>query len=183
VGTDMPPFSIVGSAFQTRAPLNYEIVSVYNIWIRVMDPHGARISWPFTITVADANDVPSAVHLSDLVVPENVAGVIVGLLSTVDDDVAQTHTYELLDPLKTDSGVFHINGSYLMLSTVVDFERTSTLTVRIRSTDNGTPFTRALIADFQIEVIDINEMPTSVEIATAEIGQFAKEVTMTENRP
>ena len=160
------PFRINGTALLTSRGLDFEHQNEYEIQIRAVDKGGASVTKSFMVHVGDTNDVPDRVVLSSNVVQENVRGDLVGQLTTVDQDIGQSHSYEIVDASQTDAGMFALVGSALHLAPDVqaDFERAPVLSVRIRSTDTGAPFPRSVASKFQIRVTNVKEYAQGILI-------------------
>jgi len=177
-GADNGAFQVSGDMLRSSQVFDYETPSAYTICVRATDggsPAGT-FDQQFTISVQDANEQPTAINLSASSVQENLpAGTLVGTLSTIDPDSGQTYTYELLDaspacPATVDSSSFDISGSQLLAALPLDYEAHPTLTVCVRSTDNGDP---ALSFDrpFTITVTDANDAPTSIGLSNDSVAE------------
>jgi hypothetical protein len=124
--------------------------------LRVVSPR--RLCVPST-SPGD-NHPPTAIALSNSSVPENEpVGTTVGNFSTTDPDAGQTHTYSLVAGAgDADNASFQISGSTLQTAAVFDFETKNSYTIRVRSTDSGTP-PASVEQVFVITVTDVNEAP------------------------
>ena len=107
------------------------------------------------------NQAPTAIALSNSSVAENgAANALIGTLSSTDANNADTHTYSLVSGAgSTHNAAFDLTGNELRLIASADFETLSSYSVRIRSTDNGTPALSVEQA-LTITVINVNEMPS-----------------------
>ena len=110
-------FSFDGHELITYTPFDYEAQDSYEISI-TSDDGINEVSGNFTIYVADVNDAPSAIQLTDTSVAENDSiGTLVGTLSTMDDDLlggnprGDTHLYRLVED--TDKNIFTIQEDRL----------------------------------------------------------------------
>jgi ELWxxDGT repeat protein len=108
---------------------------------------------------APINFRPSDLKLSSQTVDENQpAGSFVGLLSAVDVNVSDTFTWTLVNgDGDSDNDLFTITGNTLKTTAALDFEFASSLSLRIRATDNHGQSTDRI---FQITVGNLNDMPT-----------------------
>ncbi len=100
------------------------------------------------------NAPPTDILLSQASVRENAAtGTAVGILSTVDPDAGNTHTYVLLDNA---GGRFRLAGNRLEVnSTAINFEAATSHTLVVRATDaGGLSVTKALVVSVQ----NVNEL-------------------------
>jgi hypothetical protein len=128
-----------------------------------------------TINVVQVNHAPTAVGVNPSAVNENEAGgTVVGTLQTTDPDNpadAQTFTYTLVSGAgSTNNGLFAISGGQLLTAASFDFETTSSYSIRVRATDNGSPalsFEQALT----ISVNNVNETPTALNLSANAIDE------------
>ena len=123
----------------------------------------------FSFTVS-ANSAPTDITLNPASVRENQpAGTTVGTLSTIDGDPGETFTYTLVEgPGNTDNALFAIDGSSLTTAAGLDFETSSTRSIRVRTTDSaGAHFDKALV----VTVIDLNEAPTDVALSASSVDE------------
>jgi hypothetical protein len=102
-----------------------------------------------------ANDPPTDINLSGGVVKENAAGgTLVGLLSAIDANVGDTHTFALVD---SGGGRFAISGNQLVVAggAALNFEAATSHSVTVRVTDAaGASFDES----FTITVQNVNEV-------------------------
>ena len=109
-------------------------------------------------------------------IPENSEGIVVGGLSTIDDDRSDSHFYQMITHWET----FSIIGNKLFVRTVLDYETQDTYTVTIRTTDNGSPV-MSLNKDFVLQVVDVNEAPTEIELSHSEVNGLFLSFTRRQN--
>lgn len=121
------------------AAANYELATSYTLDMRVQDVAGLFDTVTVTINIADANDMPTAIGLSNNRGMENSAiGTVVGLLSTTDEDVADTHTYTLLS---NPGNKFSIVGNEIRVAANIDYEQVRNIPISVRTDDgNGGTF-------------------------------------------
>lgn len=110
------------------------------------------------------NATPTAINLSANTVDENAAtGTSVGTLSTTDPNAGDSHTYALVTGVgDTDNSSFTIDGDTLKTAAGFDFETKNSLSVRIRTTDNGGP-NGSFEQSLTISVNDLYEAPTGID--------------------
>lgn len=157
--TDNASFTIVGTALKLTPIANYEVKSSYAIRIGVNDGQGGTFESPFTITITNQNEAPTALALSANALTENaLANSNVGTLSTTDVDAGDTFTYTLVTgPGSTDNAVFTLSGNALRLTASPDFETKSSYSVRVSTTDaGGLSFENS----FTITITNVNELPS-----------------------
>ena len=116
------------------------------------------------------NSAPISVSLSPDTVPENEPiGTVVGILSTVDPDEGDVHTYQLVPGEgSADNALFSIDGATLKTAAVLDFESQSVYQIRVRSTDT---FGLSVEQTLQVIVSDVNEAPTAVILSPSEVEE------------
>src|SRR5207237_654638 len=122
--------------------------------ITATDAGGLSITRPFTITVLNVNEAPTAIALSNASVSENAAGASIGTLSATDPDANDAATFTVSD------NRFEVVGNTLKLKAGVslDYEATPAVGLNITATDaGGLPLTRP----FTIFVLNANEAPTA----------------------
>jgi|GEM_PF-3338468 len=158
--TDNGSFTISGNNLQSATVFDYEVKSSYSVRIRTIDNGSPGLSYEeaFAITVNDVNESPTDISLSSLSIDENKAtGTTVGTLSTTDQDAGSSHTYTLVSGDGDDDNTsFSISGSDLLSANIFDYETKSSYSVRIQSTDNGSPGLTYAKA-FTILINDIQE--------------------------
>ncbi len=113
-----------------------------------------------TITVSAVNDAPTAIDLSANEVQEHQpVGTVVGILSSVDPEAGDTHTYSLVSG-DGDAGnsSFLIDGNELKTVSSFDFETQDSYSIRIRSDDgHGGTYDQ----EFVIQVQDLTGDPVN----------------------
>ena len=115
----------------------------------------------YTFTVNPINDAPSLISLSNSSVEENVAmGTVVGLLSSTDADIGDTHTYTFVfegGDEDADNLFFEIVGDELRVNAELDHELQNSFSLLLQSDDgNGGTLTQ------QITVTVDNVWETSI---------------------
>ena len=160
---DNASFTINGSSLMAVNAFDFETRTTYSLRLKVTDKGGLSYEKEFVITVADVNEAPTSLALSNASVLENAAsGTTVGTLAGTDADAGDTHTYTLVSGTgSTDNASFTITGATLSTAAVFNFEAKNSYAVRVRVTDaGGLTFERA----FTISVTDVNEAPTLTAI-------------------
>ena len=163
-GDDIGSFTIEGNQLKTGISLDFEAKPSYTVRVRSTDGDGLFTEQPFTITVTNVNETPTAITLTGDSVAENqTSGTVVGRLGTADPDAGGSFTYTLADgDGSTDNGSFTIDGDQLKAGASFDFETKPSYTVRVRSTDQDGLFTEQA---FTITVTDVDEAPTAISLA------------------
>ncbi|MBN2712279.1 MAG: DUF4347 domain-containing protein, partial [Planctomycetes bacterium] len=159
--TNNGDFTIVGNELRTAAGFDYESATSKAIRIQVSDGNGGTFAKEFTININNINDAPTDIALDSSSVAENsAASTVVGNLSTVDQDSADTHTYSLVAGTgDTDNASFTISGGQLLTAASFDYESATTKSVRVQVSDgNGGVYEKALT----INITPVNETPTNI---------------------
>jgi Ca2+-binding RTX toxin-like protein len=104
--------------------------------------------------VQNANDAPTNISISNLLVNENAAGVNVGKLTTADQDANDKFSYSV------DDKRFVVSGDQLQLASGVslDHETEPTVKINVTSTDLGG---KSVTKAFTVNVADLNEAPST----------------------
>jgi len=172
--TDNAGFNISGASLRANASFDYETKNSYSVRIRTTDNGSPALYYEeaFTVTVNNVNDAPTDVSLSSASINENAgANATVGTLSTFDQDAGQTFTYTLVSGTgSADNTSFNISSATLRASASFDYETKSSYSVRVRTTDNGSPnlyFEEA----FAITVNNVNEAPVLAAIGNKTVSE------------
>jgi len=179
-GADNQKFTIVGDLLVTAAVTDYETQDIFNVRIQSTDKGDLSFAQPFIIAVNDVdetipNEAPVGLSISSTSIAENMpAGSMVGRLWTDDPDVADSHTYMLVDGAgDDDNDRFMILGDLLLSGEEFDFESKDSMFIRIRTTDQrDETFDKAFI----ITISDINEgagnlAPEDITLSTNTIDE------------
>ncbi|MEQ1865899.1 MAG: hypothetical protein ABL996_14775, partial [Micropepsaceae bacterium] len=119
-----------------------------------------------TINVANANEGPSDIGLSNTTVAENAAGAVVGALSTTDVDAGDSHSYSVSD------NRFEVVGGQLKLKDGVslDHEGEPSVSVTVTSTDASGA---SISETFSLTVSNANENPTDITLSNSSVAENA----------
>jgi gliding motility-associated-like protein len=171
---DNERFAIVGSQLRSNAVFDFETQSAYTVRVRSTDNGTGNLSREevFSIDIMNINEAPVDIDISNSIINENQSSSsLVGTLSSTDQDAGDVHTYTLISGSgSTDNGLFRIVGSELRSNTSFNYEEKHTLSVRIRSTDNGSGNLN-YEKIFAITVKDINEAPANISLSTASLNE------------
>lgn len=164
-------FRLNNNQLSAASVFNFETRAAYSIRVRVTDAGGLTLEQPFTITIRDVNDVPTALELSQDQIPENnLVGGEIGMLSTRDEDAHDNHVYQLV-PGAGDGGnaSFSISDNRLLALQSFDYETQTTYSLRVRVTDQGGLwFEKA----FDIFILPVNEFPpTGIQLSRASVPE------------
>lgn len=161
---DNAQFQLIGDVLQTNAVFNFEVKNSYVVRIRTTDAGGKFFEKDLVIKVRNVNDTPTALSLTPQSIAENLpAASTVGLFSTTDEDVADTHTYSLVAGTgSTNNASFSISGKTLVASPSFDFETKSSYSIRVRTQDQiGASFEEV----FVVTIVNVNEAATSITLS------------------
>jgi Cadherin domain len=124
--------------------------------------------WTDSFRVAMPNVAPTDISLVSGRVAENQpAGTPVGTLGTTDANEGDTFVYTLVSgDGSTDNDFFRIVGDQLRTTASLDYETTSSYTVRVRATDAGGLFTEKT---FTLNVRNLNDAPTGLALSASSI--------------
>ena len=163
-------FTISGNQLQSAVIFNFELVTTRSIRVRTTDAGGLFFEQSFTINIANSNETPIGLGLSNTTILETIAnGAAVGDLSTTDPDAGNTFTYTLVAGTgSTNNAAFTIVGNQLRVNTNVDNDNANFYSVRIRSTDQGGLSTEN---SFTITVTNVDEAPTALALSGQTIAE------------
>ena len=165
---DNDKFVIVGDQLRLLYSQDHETTPRLFVRVKGTDESGRIAETPLTIEISDVNEMPTDVVLSATSIAENAgANAIVGTLSTIDPDAANTFTYSLVAGVgSTDNASFTLAGNELKATLPFNFEAKNSYSVRVRSTDAGGLFTEKALT---LSVTDVAEAtshaPTSIDLA------------------
>ena len=136
--------------------LNHEANTSHTVRVRTADQGGLAYEKDFVINVANVNENPTNITLSNASITENSSNSTqVGILSSTDPDASNTHSYTLLNNA---GGRFAISGNKIIVanSSLLNHEANTSHTVLVRTADQGG---LAYEKDFVINVANVNENP------------------------
>ena len=166
LGTDNDSFTITGDSLNANTIFDYESKSTFTICIQSMDHAGLTTKKQFTINIIDANDPPTDIQLSNISLQENLPiDTLIGDISTIDVNPLDSHTYTLVNPGGSCSGIdnanFIIASNRLRSNVMFDYEIKPSYIICIRTTDNGVP-NLTYDKQFTISIQNENENPTDL---------------------
>ncbi|CAN5376158.1 hypothetical protein BH09SUM1_BH09SUM1_02570 [soil metagenome] len=134
-------FSISGTDLIANPSFNYEFdATSYLITVRASDAGRLAYSEDFTIFITDVNERPTEILISNAAVSEHAPNnTEVGVLTTLDEDTSQTHSYILL--YDESGGAFQIQGDRVVMvdHDKLDYETDKEIDLFIRTADSGIP--------------------------------------------
>lgn len=168
-GNDNNAFYINGDQIRTNTNFDFEGKQVYTIYIQTSDGL-ANFQKQFVINIADSNDAPTNVVLSNNTVSENLsANAFVGMIYSTDADANNTFIYSLVSGNgSTNNNNFIIRNDSLLTATSFNFEAKSSYSIRLRTTDNGGLW---FDKQFEITINNANDVPTDISLSANEITE------------
>lgn len=166
-------FKIVGNKLEVNSKLNFEEHSSHTVIVEVRDSGTPRLEniASLNITVTDANDAPQRIIFEGGLIPEYTSertsyiqnGSVVGNLTTVDEDIRQRHTYEIVN---TNNGLaaFGVNDSNIVVNCafLLDFEALESWILVVKATDSeGSSIT----SQITVRLLDVNERPSGISVS------------------
>jgi hypothetical protein len=159
-------FAISGGNIVTTAPLDFEQAASHQVTVQVTDSAGATFSKNIQIGVTNVNEAPTDITLSNALVPENTPnGIVIGNLTAVDPDAADTATFSLTNDA---GGLFSLIGNQVVVAGPLDYEQAISHQITVRATDSG-----GLTYDktLTIATTNVNEAPTAVLLSNSSIAE------------
>jgi gliding motility-associated-like protein len=154
--TDNSAFRITGSEFQTNTALDFETKKTYSARLRVTDGYGRFDEKSLSININDVNETPSALAINKSNLYEsNTINEVVGVLSTIDQDAGDSHTYSLVSGVgSTDNAAFNVSGNQVRASQVYNFSTKNSYNIRVRATDKGG------LSFENVYTVSVSQLPT-----------------------
>lgn len=165
-------FTIEGNRLLTAQPFNFEESDTYSIRVRGIDPGDLSVEKTFDIQIQNTNDGPTGILIDKDSIAENQPrGTLIGYLQAWDEDVAETHRWQLLAPQDggtPDNALFSLSGNALRTVSVFDFENKDSYTLDLRVTDS-----QGAIYDQQltIGITDENDAPGDLVLSSMEVPE------------
>ncbi|WP_235324511.1 YDG domain-containing protein [Pedobacter lusitanus] len=176
-GTAVPPLTVTYNGF-----VNGETTNVFTTATTISTTASSSSlagNYPVTVSATAAANyavtfvngvltvkpgVPTSISLAAVPLFENrPAGALAGTLSSTSLDPNATFTYTLVGGSgDTDNSLFSITGDQVKTKTSLSFVQKSNYSIRVRST---TQYGLTLDKQFNITLIDVNEVPTLNSIA------------------
>jgi ELWxxDGT repeat protein len=174
-------FSVdAGQLFTTR-PLDAEATPTIRVDVTATDAAGLSTTHPFTITVTNVNEAPSAISTVFNPVPENVASAVVGSLTVTDPDSDAVFTFSVADAR------FEIIDGKLKLKEgqTLDYEDGASISISVTARDAGN---LAWTQSVALAVIDAPEAPTDIRLSRSKAfngitGAWIAEVRVIDDDP
>ncbi|MEM9619754.1 MAG: cadherin domain-containing protein [Pseudomonadota bacterium] len=158
-------FEVVGNELKLKdgVSLDHEASETVDVTVTATDAAGLSTSETLEVVVADVNEAPVDIELSDTSVDENATGATVATLSASDPDSGDTATFSLADDA---SGLFEVVGNELRLKdgTSLNHEEQDSYEVTVAVEDGGGNVYSEAVT---INVADVNEAPTEITLASA----------------
>ncbi len=93
-------FEIISQQLKLKpgVALDFEAIPSVSLQVTAIDGGGLSKTQSFVIGVDNVNEAPTAIGISPLTIPENVAGGVIGTVTATDPDDNETFTYDVSDP-------------------------------------------------------------------------------------
>ncbi len=134
-------FHISDDKLIADSSFNYERKQSYAVMVKVEDTGGNIYEESLSVAVFNRNESPTALRLSENVIPEGATvGTELGSFSSEDTDASYTHRYRLESGDGTndkDNDRFTIDGSQLVLDADIDPEEQTEYHIYVRVSDEG----------------------------------------------
>ncbi|MFY0605449.1 MAG: Ig-like domain-containing protein [Cyclobacteriaceae bacterium] len=143
--------------------LDFETESSFNVQIESISASGTNLS-NFSIAVNDLDDPATDFDLSGLSINEGLASGTTVASFTVTDVDGGDNIFILTEGYG-DNTAFQIVGDALRASQAIDFETKSSFDIQVEM--------NAIVKQFQISVIDLNEAPVDITLSATHIAEDA----------
>jgi hypothetical protein len=163
---DNSAFNISGTTLRANSSFDFELKNSFSVTVRVTDAVNRTFEKQFTIQVTDVNEAPTEISLTNNTVPENSpAGTVVGILSAIDPDADDSHTFLVGTG---DFTKFTVSGNQLITSEAFNFESQVAYSIGVLVADKSGLLRSS---HFSIFVTDVNEAPTDVSLANSVVAE------------
>ena len=162
-------FSIEGNQLKSLAPIDFENKSSYNIRLKASDSLGKDIISDVLIRIADINEAPTDIKLSNLSIKENSStNSMLAYLNADDPEKSKSMKFILVSGVGDNhNSLFSINDNKLLITNSVDYEKEPELLIRIKAADPGG---NTVEKSFNIAVINVNESPGLIKSSSSVIN-------------
>ena len=164
-------FGVSNNELVLLTSLDYESQALYFLEIEITDAEEATYTAQFALYVTDANDLPvSILFFPETLDEEASIGTLAGTFSTEDDDAESMYTYTLVSGQgDTDNTLFSIRNDQILTNASLDYETKSSLSFRLRSTEEGT--SNYVEEFYSIEILNVNEPPSDITLSAQTIEE------------
>jgi Ca2+-binding RTX toxin-like protein len=167
-------FAIVGNELRViaGATLDHESAAEQSITIRATDSDNQSVERTFVLSIADQNDAPTAVSLTNVVAqtPEN-SGTFKVADIVVSDDALGLNQLSLSGD---DAEFFVISGAELWFIGGANYEAKPSLQVRVSVDDSAVGGSVDAFTDFSLSITNVNDAPTSISLAAPLVNENQK---------
>lgn len=150
-------------------PLDSDQDNVYSVQIQVSDGT-FQVLQNLDIQVADINEPPSQLDLSNLTISEGQpVGTLVGVLSGFDQDAGDTLSFSLVAGTgSVGNSTFVVDGQHLRLAKSLDYEAQALYQIRVRVTDFAGMWSEQ---EFVVNIANENESPANTSLSISAIAE------------
>ena len=167
-------FRITDNVLFSDSIFDYEQQRIFTIRVQVTDQSGDGPQQVFGILINDVNDAPREIVVSNLALAENnEEGKVIGTLSTVDQDIADSFFYDLAEGGGDEGNAdFLILDNQLVARKTFDYEEKNEYSIRLRTTDVSEAVHEQQVT---INILPVNEPPLILPNQTFEVFEDASE--------
>lgn len=167
VTTSDPRFEVQsGELVLAEGGLNFEDQSSIVIQIMATDvsDEQIQITRQATVTLADVNEAPTGLKISNARVDENSPGASIGMIEVEDEDAGSNFDFSVDDPrfIVVDGQLRLVDGQSL------DHETEPVIYVSVRATDRDNP-DHTVTREIAVAVENQNDAPSRIEISRLQI--------------
>ena len=152
-------FNISSNKLLTNRTFNVNVQDTFSIRVQTDDGFGGVFQKQFIITIANSNDAPTDILLSNDSIFESMPpNTRIGNFTSVDPDSADTHSYSFVNGAN-DNASFALVGNELRSATSFNFEGKSSYFITVESSDGkGGTFAK----QFNISIKDTTDGPSDI---------------------
>ncbi len=167
---DNSAFTISNNSLLLAAALDASGKTARSIRVEVKDDSGATFQQQITVSFAHVNHAPTAVKLGALPVTDTSAvGTLAGILSAVDRDSADTHTFSLVAGTGSgDNGSFLVRNDSLLVNAALSAKKTYAILVQAQDDSGATAD-----SSFAVTVTHGDHPPTDIRLSDSVIDESA----------
>ena len=164
---DNTRFKISKGNLVTNAILDFEEIPNHVIRIQVTDKDKLNYQEEFIINVANVNDDPSGISITNNEILENQAkGTLVGTLSALDQDLNDSHTLQIVGG--AERTLYKLEGQDLVTNEAFNFEEDQKHEIVVRVTDS---WNGSVDVPLVIYVLNANEAPSDISLSSTSVQE------------
>lgn len=158
---DNAAFTISGNQLKIAGSPDFEVKNSYSIRIKTVDQAGLFFEKSIAFAVTNVNEAPTNLLPTASSFNENIAaGAIIASFSSTDPDASNSFAYSLVSSAAAvDNAAFTIVGNQIKINASPNYEKKSSYSIRVRTTDQGKLFFEK---DITFTVGNLNEAPSNL---------------------